>query len=95
VLLLDEPLNHLDPHHQLMIMRLLQRQRERGNAVIMSLHEAGLAARFADQVLLLFGNGAWQHGPAAQVLTEATLTRLYSMPMRELSWQHGRTFVAE
>ncbi len=95
VLLLDEPLNHLDPHHQIMVMRLLQRQQQQGHAVLMSLHDAGLAARFADHVLLLFGNGEWCHGPVEQVLTEDAVARLYGTQVRQLSWEHGRTFVAE
>ena len=41
-----------------------------GRSVVMSLHDAGLAARFADTALLLFGDGRWLHGPCAPVLNE-------------------------
>lgn len=95
VLLLDEPINHLDPHHQLDVLKLLRAKADAGRAVLMSLHDAGLAARYADYVLLLFGDGAWLSGPTRQVLTAATMTRLYSVPVREISWAGGRTFVAE
>jgi iron complex transport system ATP-binding protein len=95
LLLLDEPLNHLDPHHQALVMHLLLRRRAQGHAVVMSVHDAGLAARYADNVLLLFGDGQWCFGPTAQVLTAAAAARLYSMPIRELTWEHGRTFVTE
>jgi iron complex transport system ATP-binding protein len=94
VLLLDEPINHLDPHHQIEVLRLFQGRARAGGTVMMSLHDAGLAARFADQVLLLFGNGEWAFGPSAQVLTEQTISRLYGMPVMQLSWNEGRTFVA-
>lgn len=94
LLLLDEPINHLDPHHQLGTLRLLRAKADEGHAVVMSLHDAGLAARFSDQALLLFGNGEWLCGPTAEVLTEATITRLYDVPVREISWEGGRTFVA-
>jgi iron complex transport system ATP-binding protein len=95
VLLLDEPLNHLDPHHQALVVQVLLKQRQQGHTVLMSVHDAGLAARCADSVLLLFGDGRWHFGPTAEVLTAAMVTRLYGLPVRELSWERGRTFVAE
>jgi len=95
VFLLDEPINHLDPHHQLDVLKLLREKAHAGRTVVMSLHDAGLAARFSDHVLLLFGNGEWLSGPTAAVLTPATMTKLYSVAVREIAWPGGRTFVAE
>ncbi|HKQ83776.1 MAG TPA: ABC transporter ATP-binding protein [Steroidobacteraceae bacterium] len=95
VLLLDEPLNHLDPHHQLHILEVLQERAARGRGVVMSLHDAGMAARFAQQAVLLFGDGDWLSGPANEVLTAETIGRLYGVKVRELQWEGGRTFVAE
>lgn len=95
VFLLDEPTNHLDPHHQLDVMRLMRTKTAQGRTVLMSLHDLGLAARFADYVLLLFGNGEWHFGPADTALTRETISRVYDSPMRELKWESGRTFVAE
>ncbi|HEX2493845.1 MAG TPA: ABC transporter ATP-binding protein, partial [Steroidobacter sp.] len=62
VFLLDEPINHLDPHHQLDMLKLMRAKADAGHAVMMSLHDAGLAARFADEVVMLFGDGAWLSG---------------------------------
>ena len=95
VFLLDEPINHLDPHHQLDVLRLMRAKADGGHAVVMSLHDAGLAARFADTIVMLFGDGAWLSGPTASTLTEETITRLYGLRVRQLSWESGRTFVAE
>lgn len=95
VLLLDEPLNHLDPHHQVHILQVLHERAARGRSVIMSLHDAGMAARFAHQAVLLFGDGQWLCGPAQDVLTTQTIGRLYGVKVRELQWEGGRTFVAE
>ena len=94
LLLLDEPINHLDPHHQIDVLRLLQKRAHAGGTVLMSLHDAGLAARFADHALLLFGNGEWTFGTTSEVLTEQSISRLYGMPVRQLDWDAGRTFVA-
>jgi iron complex transport system ATP-binding protein len=95
VFLLDEPINHLDPHHQLDVLKLLREKAHAGCTVVMSLHDAGLAARFSDHALLLFGNGEWLSGPTAEVLTPETMSKLYSVAVREISWAGGRTFVAE
>lgn len=95
VLLLDEPINHLDPHHQVEVLRLLRTRAAQGRTVVMSLHDVGLATRYADHALLLFGNGAWLHGPVADTLTETTISRLYGMRMKELAWPGGRTFTAD
>jgi len=94
VFLLDEPINHLDPHLQLDVLTLMRARADAGHAVLMSLHDAGLAARFCDHAVLLFGDGAWLSGASAEVLTEATIGRLYGVRVRELTWERGRTFVA-
>jgi iron complex transport system ATP-binding protein len=94
LLLLDEPINHLDPHHQIGVLRLLQAKAAANHAVFLSLHDAGLAARFCDHALLLFGDGEWLFGSTAEVLTAATITRLYGVQVREIAWEDGRTFVA-
>ena len=93
VFLLDEPLNHLDPHHQMDVLKLMKERTSTGHTVVLSLHDAGLAARFADHALLLFGGGEWLSGPTREVLTEETLSRLYGVPVREITWAEGRTFV--
>jgi iron complex transport system ATP-binding protein len=93
VYLLDEPINHLDPHHQLDILHLLRRKAAEGHSVIMTLHDPALAARFSDQALLLFGDGTWHFGPTQEVLTEEVMTQLYALPVHEVRWEGGRTFV--
>jgi len=94
VLLLDEPINHLDPHHQLDVLKLLRDHAGAGRTIVMSLHDAGLAARFSDYALLLFGDGEWLTGPTSEVLTPETMTKLYGVAVREIAWAGGRTFVA-
>jgi iron complex transport system ATP-binding protein len=93
VFLLDEPVQQLDPQHQLAVLQHLRRLGDTGRTVVMSLHDPGLAARFADDCLLLYGDGTWMHGPAARILDESSIGRLYGVPVRELHWHGGRTFV--
>jgi iron complex transport system ATP-binding protein len=91
--LLDEPIQQLDPQHQFGVLDRFRRLANEGRSVVLSLHDAGLAARFADEVLLLFADGRWLHGAAADVLDAATVGELYGIELRELRWEDGRTFV--
>ncbi len=93
VFLLDEPIQQLDPQHQLGVLRRFRALADAGRSVAMSLHDAGLAARFADEALLLYGDGRWSFGPARQVLDEDSVGGLYGIAVRELRWSEGRTFV--
>jgi iron complex transport system ATP-binding protein len=94
VYLLDEPTNHLDPQHQLDVLNVFRQQAASGAAIIASLHDVNLAARYADKCLLLFGDGRWELGPTASVLCEERLTELYATPMEAIHWHETRLFVA-
>ncbi len=94
VYLLDEPTNHLDPQHQIQTMRLFRQAADDGAAVLASLHDVNLAVRFADRCLLLYGDGRWELGPAAEVLTEARLSDLFATPMQAVDWHSKQLFVA-
>jgi iron complex transport system ATP-binding protein len=94
VMLLDEPTNHLDPHHQIAVLELFRDLTRAGRAVVATLHDPTLAARFADRALLLFGDGRWRCGPAAEVLTCESLGELYLTQMLELHSGGRRVFVS-
>lgn len=94
VFLLDEPIHQLDPQHQLDVLQIFRRLADAGRTVVVSLHDIGLAARFADCALLLFGDGRWHCGPCDEALNENSIGELYGIAVRELRWEHGRTFVA-
>ena len=95
VLLLDEPHNHLDPHHQLDVLRLLRARADAGHAVLATLHDPALAARFADKALLLFGDGRWEYGPTAEVLTAESLSAIYRVEIREVQVEGRRIFLSD
>jgi iron complex transport system ATP-binding protein len=95
IFLLDEPTNHLDPHHQLGVLGLFRQLARAGSTVITTLHDPTLAARFADRVLLLFGDGRWSAGPVREVLTAQSLTTLYNSPMIEIEKDGRRVFVSD
>jgi len=75
--LLDEPTNHLDLQHQTSVMKLLRSQAASGRAVFMCLHDLNLAARWCDQILLLYPDGQACWGPARDMLVTSALESLF------------------
>ncbi len=94
IYLLDEPTNHLDPQHQLDVLRIFRDKASSGAAIVASLHDVNLAARFADKCLLLYGDGRWELGETKAVLTEQRLTELYATTMEAVTWRETKLFVA-
>jgi iron complex transport system ATP-binding protein len=82
---MDEPLSHLDLYHQVEVLRLMRTKsiKERVSC-IMVLHEPGLAHRYCDSALLLYGKGEWEYGSCDTVLTEKNLSRLYGYPLAQV-----------
>lgn len=90
IFVLDEPINHLDPQHQLQVLKLLRSKADQGCMVIMSLHDPNLALQFADYVLLLFGDGRWEYG-GVSIIDGDKMSLLYQTPMKELNVvDHGK-----
>ncbi len=83
VLLLDEPTSSLDIGHQLAMLDLVDElRRERGLAVLSTMHDLTLAAQYAEELLLLHQGTVVAAGPPAEVLCEANLTRYYGARVR-------------
>ena len=82
-LLLDEPLAALDPNHQHHVMRLLRRlASDQGLLVLIVLHDLNMAARYADQILVLHAGQAVAQGPAARALTPEVLAQAFQIGAR-------------
>ena len=83
LMLLDEPLAHLDLAQQLRMLDLLAEQAlDRQRTVMLSVHDLSLAQRVATHALLLSRDGRCDAGPVEQVLTEFTLSAAYGHPLR-------------
>ncbi|MDR1647695.1 MAG: ABC transporter ATP-binding protein [Zoogloeaceae bacterium] len=81
LMLLDEPLTHLDLNHQIAALETLARRARAGATVVMVLHDPGLALRYASRALLLYDDGNSATGAAAELLRAETLSRLYGHPL--------------
>jgi zinc/manganese transport system ATP-binding protein len=92
LLLLDEPLISLDPHHQRAVVELTRDlQRELGIAVLFSAHEINPLLGSLDRVLYL-GGGQAALGTVDEVINGAVLSKLYGSPI-EVVHLNGRIFV--
>lgn len=77
ILLCDEPLLSLDPHHQRSVTELVDRRRRSADtAVVFVTHEINPVLGMVDRVLYLAGGG-YRIGPPEEVMTSASLSRLY------------------
>jgi len=81
ILLLDEPLQHLDLRHQAQAMRTFSRCASGGKTVLAALHEPGHAARHCGFAVLLYDAGRVSLGRSSEMLTQANLEALYQCPL--------------
>ncbi len=81
-LMLDEPTTHLDLQHQSGLLNLVRSlATERNMAILMVLHDLNLAGLYADRVALLVNGHIQAQGTPNEVLTEATLSQVYRVPV--------------
>jgi len=82
LLVLDEPTASLDLRHEMELFELVRLLVDtQGLAALMITHHVNLAARFADQVLILAEGRAVARGTPAGVLTRETVERVFSWPV--------------
>jgi zinc/manganese transport system ATP-binding protein len=92
LLLLDEPLAGLDPHHQQLVVDLVAHVRQELDAtVLFSAHDVNPLLNVLDQVLYL-GRGQAVLGPVKDVITGPVLSRLYGVAI-DVVRLPGRIFV--
>jgi iron complex transport system ATP-binding protein len=91
--LLDEPLAHLDLHHEVAVLDHFHELATAGAGVAMVLHDINLTARYASHVLLLDGAGGHIFGTAAEVLTAERLSAAFGHPLRAVADGTATLFV--
>lgn len=79
VLLADEPIAALDPHHQIRVMELLRAQADAGTAIAVVLHDLTLAHRFCDRLVLLEGGRLMADGRPEAVLSDSQAAAAYAI----------------
>jgi iron complex transport system ATP-binding protein len=85
ILLADEPVASLDPAYALDAMAVLRVEAARGACVVVSLHDLGLAARFADRVVVLAAGKVAADGPVDAALRPEVIDAAYGVGFRNLA----------
>jgi iron complex transport system ATP-binding protein len=79
-LFLDEPLTFLDIRHQIDFMKRIGSFTKDADVVTVGVvHDLNLAARFADQILMLDGGHIVANGPPSEVLTSERIRQVFGV----------------
>ena len=83
LLLLDEPIVHLDIAHQMEMLELVRElNMGQGLTVVAAMHDLNLAALYFDRLVLLKEGKVWADGTPEQVLTEAGISEVFAASVR-------------
>lgn len=86
LLLADEPAAGLDPDARLLVMERLRARASGERAVLVSLHDLGLAARFADRVVVMRQGRIAAEGAPMQALRPEILQTVFGLTA---TWVEG------
>jgi zinc/manganese transport system ATP-binding protein len=93
LLLMDEPLSHLDVRNQGVIVQLISEvARERHLTVLLIAHDVNPLLAHVDHVLYV-AHGRVAMGKPADIITSKSLSDIYSSPVEVLTDSRGRVFV--
>jgi len=93
VILADEPTNSLDPRHQLDVMKTLRTAADQGRLVMVVTHDLGLAARFADTIVVLSEGRLVSLGAPADALSEQVMAEVFRISAFRAEFQREAVIV--
>lgn len=80
ILLLDEPISHLDIKYQLEILKLCKSLNEQNElTIITTLHDINLATRFSDYIILMNHGEIVEIGKPFDVMTKNNIKKVYEV----------------
>ena len=93
VILADEPTASLDPRYQLDVMKTLRAAADQGGLVIVVTHDLGLAARFADHLLVLSQGRLVAEGAPAAALSEQVMADVFRVSAYRAEFERAAVIV--
>ncbi len=79
VILLDEPVSHLDISHSVQIMDMLHGLNRRGATIITVLHDINLASDYCGRIIALKNAALFADGAPEEIITYETIEALFEM----------------
>ncbi len=94
LLVADEPVAGLDPDAQLLTLDLLRREVEKGSAVVVTLHDLGLAARTCDRIVVMSRGRIVADAPPREALSPAILAEVFGLDGALIETEAGLVLAA-
>lgn len=91
VLVLDEPTTHLDPHHQVDLVRLLRELHAEGRTIVLATHDLALAALLADRIVVLARGRIAAIDRVEAIVRAERLAELFGAPFIVTEGEGGRS----
>lgn len=89
ILLLDEPISHLDIKYQMDILKLCKSlNQEKNLTIVTTLHDINLALRFSDYIILMNKGEIVNMGKPFDVLTSDSIKMVYEVDVEILRPEH-------
>lgn len=80
ILILDEPISHLDLPHQVELMALIRKMaQEKGITVLAIIHDLNLALDYSDYVIMMQKGQVLYSGVPAEIISEHTIRAIYGL----------------
>jgi iron complex transport system ATP-binding protein len=95
LLVADEPVAGLDPDAQLLTLDLLRAEVARGAAVVVTLHDLGLAARCCDRIVVVDHGRVVAEGPPREALSRFILGQVFRLDGELIETEAGPVLAAK
>jgi iron complex transport system ATP-binding protein len=95
LILLDEPITHLDLNAKYSMMKMISDLRSLGKTIVFTTHDPAEALNIADNALIINRDQQINFGLTRDVLTEESLTACFSIPIKILDNKFGYACVVE
>ena len=92
ILALDEPVNNLDPKHQMMLLDLLSKLAAEGKTIICVLHDLNAILRSCARCILMKDGQVFAHGETKEVLTIENIREVYGIDV-EILERDGKSVI--
>jgi iron complex transport system ATP-binding protein len=92
ILLMDEPLSHLDLHNQMRVLNLIRKLTKSGLTVMAVLHDPNIAFAYADEFLFLKNGSIRTIDAGVNPWDQSVLADVYDTPIETIPYK-GRALV--
>ncbi|MCI5109312.1 MAG: ABC transporter ATP-binding protein [Marivita sp.] len=89
LLLADEPIAGLDPAAQIATLQVFESLAQEGRAVLTSLHDLSLAARYCTRLVMMSAGRIVADGPPEDILTAQRLEEVFHLRAEIIPTAHG------